>query len=252
MTSHASKPPGLPSTTSGCGRRALTAMLGASGLALLAACSGTLLPKLPVPPARFTLDGTGPAAARTAAPAAPASLPEGTPVLVVAMPRAAPGYDSRRMVYLRRPQELETFAFHEWVDAPAQMLAPLLVRALQDSAGFRAVLLAPSGAAGAWRLETDLIRLHQDFSHAPSQIRLTLRAVLLDTATRRVIAWREFDVIEPATGDDPTAGVQAARRATQGVMRALAAFCSSQEPGTATEPRSRPRPVPSPSLPDRR
>ena len=31
MTSHASKPPGLPSTTSGCGRRALTAMLGASG-----------------------------------------------------------------------------------------------------------------------------------------------------------------------------------------------------------------------------
>ena len=252
MTSHASKPPGLPSTTSGCGRRALTAMLGASGLALLAACSGTLLPKLPVPPARFTLDDAGTAAARPAAPAAPASLPEGAPVLVVAMPRAAPGYDSRRMVYLRRPQELETFAFHEWVDAPAQMQAPLLVRALQDSAGFRAVLLAPSSAAGAWRLETDLIRLHQDFSHAPSQIRLTLRAVLLDTATRRVIAWREFDVIEPATGDDPTAGVQAARRATQGVMRALAAFCSSQAPGTATEPRSPPRPVPSPSLPDRR
>ena len=85
MTSHASKPPGLPSTTSGCGRRALTAMLGASGLALLAACSGTLLPKLPVPPARFTLDDAGTAAARPAAPAAPASLPEGAPVLVLSL-----------------------------------------------------------------------------------------------------------------------------------------------------------------------
>lgn len=251
MTSHASEPPGLPSATSGCGRRAVTAMLGASGLSLMAACGGTLLPKLPVPPARFTLDDAGTVAARPATPAVPASLPEGAPVLVVAMPRAAPGYGSRRMVYLRRPQELETFAFHEWVDAPAEMLAPLLVRALQDSAGFRAVLLAPSSAASAWRLETDLIRLHQDFSHAPSQIRLTLRAVLLDTATRQVIAWREFDVIEPATGDDPKAGVHAARRATQGVMRALAAFCSLQALGTATEPHSRPRQVPSAGLPDR-
>jgi cholesterol transport system auxiliary component len=147
-------------------------------------------------------------------------------VLVVDVPRAAPGYDSTRMVYLRRPQELEAFAFHEWVEPPAQMLAPLMVRALQDSGAFRVVLLAPSAASGGLRLETELIRLQQDFSTRPSQVRLTLRAVLLDTATRQAVAWREFDERVPATADDPVAGVAAAHQATRRVLAALAAFCA--------------------------
>jgi len=147
---------------------------------------------------------------------------------VVAVPRAAPGHDGKRMVYLRRPLELEAFAFHEWVDPPAQMLAPLIVRSLQDSGAFSAVLLAPSAASGAMRLETELIRLQQDFSTQPSHVRLTLRAVLLDTGTRQVIAWREFDESVAATTDDPTAGVAAAHQATQRVLAALASFCAAQ------------------------
>ncbi len=223
------------------GRRTVTTLLCASGLALLAGCSGTLLPKPPAPPARFTLDGAVTLAVRQQA-ASP--TPTTAPVLVVAMPRASPGYDSRRMVYLRRPQQLEAFAFHEWVDAPALMLAPLLVRALQDTSSFRAVLLAPSGAVGVWRLETDLIHLQQDFSSQPSQVRLSLRAVLLDTATRQVMAWREWDVSEPAAGEDPVAGVQAAHRATQRVMKALAAFCAAQARGVVGEAQAGPGPGP--------
>jgi len=187
----------------------------------LAACGGSLLPKPPAPPARLTLDD------QVAAPAArpPAT---GAPVLVVAVPRAAPGFDSTRMVYLRRAQELEAFAFHEWVDTPARMLAPLMVRSLQGSGAFSAVLLAPSAAIGAWRLETELIRLQQDFSARPSQVRLTLRAVLLDTTTRQVIAWREFDETVPAATDDPLGGAAAAQQATRRVLAALAAFCGDQ------------------------
>ncbi len=202
-------------------RLAVAGLLAIGGLTLLAACAGTLLPKPPQPPARYMLDG-GSAALMPRAPAA------GAPALVVAVPRAAPGYDSRRMVYLRRPQELEAFAFHEWVDTPAQMLAPLLVRALQGSAAFRVVLLAPSAAVGGWRLETELIRLQQDFSSRPSQVRLSLRAVLLDSGTRQAIAWRDFDLSVPAAGDDPVAGVLAAHQATEGVLAAVAAFCAEQ------------------------
>jgi branched-chain amino acid transport system ATP-binding protein len=32
------------------------------------------------------------------------------------------------MVYLRQAQTLEAYAFHEWADAPARLLAPLIVR----------------------------------------------------------------------------------------------------------------------------
>ena len=165
------------------------------------------------------------AAAQTAAPREAAA---GSPVLVVAVPRAAPGFDSARMVYLRQPQQLETFALHEWVDTPARMLAPLLVRSLQASGAFGAVLLAPTTGSGSWRLETELIRLQQDFTQAPSQVRLTLRAVLVDSSSRQVIAWREFDESVPATTDDPAGGAAAAHLATQRVLAALAAFCAAQ------------------------
>jgi cholesterol transport system auxiliary component len=189
--------------------------------ALLGGCSGSLLPKPPAPPTRFTLDVPGPVAA-------PRPAAAGAPVLVVALPRAAPGFDSQRMLYLRRPQELEAYASNEWVDTPARMLAPLLVQSLQDSGAFSAVLLAPSAASGAWRLETELIRLQQDFGTQPSQVRLTLRAVLVDTTSRQVIAWREFDETVAAATDDAAGGAAAAHQATGRVLAALAAFCAAQ------------------------
>jgi cholesterol transport system auxiliary component len=194
-------------------------LLAACGAALLAGCSGTLLPKPAAAPARHTLD-TGAPVPGAAAP------PAGAPVLVVALPRAAPGHDSRRMVYLRQAQQLEAFAFHEWVEPPAAMLAPLLVVALQHGGAFRAVLLAPSAVAGTWRLETEQVRLQQDFSTRPSQVRLSLRAVLLDASQRQVIAWREFDTRVAAASDDPAAGVVAAGQATQRLLAAVADFCA--------------------------
>ena len=193
-------------------------------LPLLAACAGTLLPKPAPAPTRFTLD-TGPAAAP--APSARTAATD-APTLTVDTPRAAPGYDSRRMVYQRRPQQMEAFAFHEWVEPPAQMLAPLLVRALPDQGGFRAVLRAPSAAAGGWRLETELLRLHQDFSQRPSQVRLSVRAVLLNSATRQAVAWREFDVSVAATSDDPVAGAAAAQAAARQLSTEVAAFSAER------------------------
>jgi cholesterol transport system auxiliary component len=205
-------------------RVAIARLMLGCGLTVLAGCAGSLLPKPAQPPARFTLDGV------TAVPAAnmPPRLGVDAPSLVVAVPRAAPGYDSARMVYLRRPHELESFAFHEWVDTPAAMLAPLLVSALQNGAGFRSVLLAPSAASAGWRLETELIRLYQDFGTQPSQVRLSLRAVLLDSATRQPIAWREFDVSVPAAADNPVAGVQATHQAARELLAAVAAFCAEE------------------------
>lgn len=191
---------------------------------LLAACTGTLLPKPAAPPARFALDA-GPAASTAAAPR-PAAL--NAPSLTVEPPRAAPGYDSRRMLYQRRPQQLEAFAFNEWVEPPAQMLAPMLVLALQGSGAFGAVLQAPSAVTTGWRLETELVRLHQDFGQRPSQVRLSLRAVLLNNRTREAVAWREFHISVNATGEDPVAGAAAAQEAAMQLAAAVAAFCAEQ------------------------
>ena len=198
-------------------RRAVLTTLVLALPVTLVACSASLLPKPAAPPTRYTLDGPpGPAL-----PAVPASAD----VLAVAPLRAAPGFDSRHMLYLQQPQVIEAFAQNEWVDTPARLLAPLLVQALQGRGAFAAVLLLPSSATARWRLETELVRLYQDFSGQPSQLRLTLRAVLVDTASRRVVAAREFDEREPATSADPAGGAAAAQRASQRLLRAVAGFC---------------------------
>ncbi|MCV2360570.1 ABC-type transport auxiliary lipoprotein family protein [Paucibacter sp. TC2R-5] len=187
----------------------------------LGAC-GSLLPKPAPPPTLHLL--TWDSAAR-ALPSL-ASLPslKIAPVqasLRINPPQAAAGFDSRRIIYLREPYRLDYFAKHEWADTPARMLAPLLLAAFEAGGGFRAVFAAPSAAAADFSLDTELIRLQQDFSHIPSQLRLTLRASLLDNATRRVLASREFDVREAAPSEDAAGGVIAANQALQKLLADL-------------------------------
>ncbi len=203
-------------------------------LALLAALGGcsALLPPRAAPPAFYVLDAAE-APARAAAAAAPAAS---APTLAVGMPQAAAGHDTRRIVYLRRAQQLEYFAQAEWVDTPARQLAPLLVAALAQQAAFAAVVAAPGAAVADLRLDTTLLRLQQDFSVVPSRVRLTLRATLIDAATRRVLAVREFDASEASASDDAYGGVLAAQRLVRRQLQALAQFCDDSARGWRARP----------------
>ncbi len=177
--------------------------------------------------------------------AAPAKKPSplpapslNAPTLVVSSPRAAAGFDSARMVYLRQPYALEHFAHNEWVDTPARMLAPLIVAAVERSGAFRAVVQTPSPASGDLRLDTEVVRLQHEFMEQPSRVRFTLRAYLVDIASRRVLATREFNALASATSEDPYGGVRAANEAVGASLAELAAFCA--EAARKFQPRGAP------------
>ena len=148
------------------------------------------------------------------------------PTLIVSPPHAAAGFDSQRIMYVRQANQLEYFAHNEWIDTPARMLAPLIVAAVESSGAFRAVVQTPSPAAGEMRLDTEILRLQHEFLSAPSRVRFTLRAYLVESVTRRVIASREFDAAVPAASGEPYGGVVAANRAVQTVLENLSAFCA--------------------------
>jgi len=74
------------------------------------------------------------------------------------------------------------------------------------------------------------LRLQQEFLSAPSTVRFTLRAYLVESATRRVIASREFEAAVPAASEDPYGGVVAANRAVRTVLENLSAFCAEAVP----------------------
>jgi cholesterol transport system auxiliary component len=194
--------------------------LAGSALALCA-CSA-LAPSTTPAPVSYALVAAA-SSARALAPvdAVPARL-----TLLVNPTNAAAGFDSQRMVYSREPYRLDHFAHSEWVDPPARMLGPLLAAAIGASGAFRAVVLTPGAAAGDWRLDTEIIRLQQDFQTVPSRVRFTLRATLVQDRTRRVLAWREFDASVPAASEDAQGGVVAANRAVQSVLQDLAGFCA--------------------------
>jgi ABC-type uncharacterized transport system auxiliary subunit len=138
---------------------------------------------------------------------------QAAPTLIVNPPHAATGFDSQRIIYVRKAHQLEYFAHSEWVDTPARMIAPLIVAAVENSGMFRAVVLTPSAAAGDLRLDAEIMRMQHDFGSQPSRVQFTLRAYIVDNATRRVLAWREFDETVACRERGSYGGVVAANRA---------------------------------------
>jgi cholesterol transport system auxiliary component len=204
-----------------CGRKWVR--FGAVSLAALLLCGCSLLfPVDSPPPELFTFD-TSQQAAKSPPPAQ-----DGAPTLVVSVPRAAAGFDGPQIIYIRQEHKLEHFRQSQWVDTPASMLSPLIVAALERSGQFSAVVQSPTGTVGQLRLDVEIVRLQHEFLTQPSRAHFTLRAHLLDTATRQVVAWREFDAVVPSSSEDPYGGVLAANSAVRIVLEELAAFCARE------------------------
>ena len=174
-------------------------------LTLCASCS-TLFPAATPQSAFYSLDSAQ--AERRTDPSRTLRVPPSpgaAPTLVVNSPRAAAGFDSKRIIYVRGAHKLEYFVYSEWIDTPARMLTPLIVAAVENGGMYRAVVPTPSSASGDIRLDTEILRLQQVFGTQPGRVRFTLRAHLVDNATRRVLAWREFDESVATTSESAAA-----------------------------------------------
>jgi cholesterol transport system auxiliary component len=191
-------------------------------MVLASGCS-TLLPAPPPQSSYYSLDGVPYEARATSMLSAPTSA---KPTIIITNPRAAAGYDSRHIIYTRQAHKLEYFAHSEWVDTPAHMLAPLMMTAVERSGAFNAVVLSPSNIVGDFRLDTEIVRLQQEFDSQPSKVRFTIRVYMVNNATRKIIAWHEFDESAIAKSEDPYGGVVAANQAVQAALEKLTTFCS--------------------------
>lgn len=149
-------------------------------------------------------------------------------VLAIGVPRARPGFDTSQMVYVRQSHELEYFAINRWADTPAHMLAPLLQQTLEQTGAFRAVVPIPGAVPADIQLDTELVRLQQDFGTTPSKIEITLHAQLIDVHNKRVIAVKLFTETENSPTEDAYGGVTAANRALQRMLLQVADFCVNE------------------------
>ena len=147
------------------------------------------------------------------------------PVMLITVPRAHGGYDSSRFAYRKERYGLRYYAKSRWADTPARMLAPLVAEAMNHTGQFQALFASPGSIAARYRLDSELIHFYQDFTVQPSDMRIALRAQLVDLNENKVLATRLIDVREAAESEDAYGGVQAANRGTGRMLDELAQFC---------------------------
>jgi len=147
--------------------------------------------------------------------------------LLVMLPESNAVYNTTDMAYTTEPYQVAYFANNGWAETPAKMLQPLIVQALQSTHYFKAIGTSIISTRYDMILTTQLLQLQQDFTNknVRSQVHLVLRAQLINAATGRVIAARQFSAVEAAPTNNPYGGVIAANRAASVVMEELAAFC---------------------------
>jgi len=144
--------------------------------------------------------------------------------LLVLPPQTAAIYDSTQMVYRDRAHQVAYFAQHEWADTPSHMLHPLVVRTLENTGYFRAVLMPPYMGRYTYALHTEILELTQDFTAQPATVLLSVRVQLSDASAAHVIAAKEISLREPMQQSTPYAGVTAANQATAKALQELAVF----------------------------
>ncbi len=144
--------------------------------------------------------------------------------LAVAAPKAAPGYDSAQMAYMNRAYQLSYFAKNRWVDQPQRILMPLLMQTLEQTRRFQAIVALPYTGDADVQLETELLSLYQDFTKKPVQVRMVLRAQLINLRTKHVLATREFTFSEPTPQATPYGGVIATNYIIARLLPRLGAY----------------------------
>jgi len=157
-------------------------------------------------------------------------------ILLVSIPTSAPGFDKRALVYFNQQYEVKYHEKAQWVDTPARMLLPLLIHKLELTGQFKAVLSASTSPISAsLRLDTEIVRLQQEFFTEPSQVNLVLRAQLLDMDAHKVLATRVFEIIENARSEDAEGGMLATNRAVARLLKALTKFVTEHHEQNSTK-----------------
>ena len=194
---------------------------------IIVSCSA-LLPKQTIQTAYYSLDALNLNAQRNVTQMANDNLQ----AIIICSPKASAGFNTRHIMYSKSPHQLAYFANSEWIDTPSNMLQPMIMLAVKNTGMFSVNLpfvskLSKSTAHFAsktLRIETQIDRLLHDFSQKPSVVHLLLRVTILEHATNKVLAQRDFIEQTNAISDNPYGGVMAANQAVNIVLQKLASF----------------------------
>ena len=106
------------------------------------------------------------------------------------------------MIYISRPHQLESFAYHQWVAPPSQLILPVIMRSLQDKKHFHAVVMTPSTNVSDFVLATRLLYLNENLINPKRPVvACAIDVAVIDVSTGRVVRERVFSAQRPTRSD---------------------------------------------------
>jgi len=159
-------------------------------------------------------------------PAEPAPLRAGAPTLLVLDTTTGSFYDTDQLVFSRSAGTRGQYQFARWTERPGKRFADLM-RARLDRQGAWNVSAAGGYVRGEMMLDTELVEFYHDAASEPGQVRLVLRAELVDLKQRTVLGRRVFEQQVPLTSYDAAGAAQASNLAVSRALDDLTAWLST-------------------------
>ncbi|MDA8561821.1 ABC-type transport auxiliary lipoprotein family protein [Gammaproteobacteria bacterium] len=146
----------------------------------------------------------------------------------VSKPLASNLYETKEMAYSLRRYSIDYFVKNRWISKPADMLQPLIIQSLINTNHFKSV--APSFGIGRFdvTLNTQILQFHQEFFGSKSVFKLKIHAELIKVSNGKILASKEFYIIEPSPYCSPYGGVIAANRATEKMLSQLVGWLAGR------------------------
>lgn len=156
----------------------------------------------------------------------PAPLRADAQTLLVLDTTTGSFYDTDQLVFSRSAGTRGQYQFARWTERPGKRFADLM-RTRLDRQGAWNVTAASGYVRGDMLLDTELVEFYHDAASEPGQMRLVLRAELVDLKQRVLLGRRVFEQQVPLTTYDAAGAAQAANLAVSRALDALSAWLTT-------------------------
>jgi len=158
----------------------------------------------------------------------PAPLRADAKTLLVLDTTTGSFYDTDQLVFSRSAGTRGQYQFARWTERPGKRFADLM-RTRLDRQGAWNVSAAGGYVRGDMLLDTELVEFYHDAASEPGQMRLVLRAELVDLKQRTLLGRRVFEQQMPLATYDAAGAALAANLAVSRALDDLSAWLAAQQ-----------------------
>lgn len=148
------------------------------------------------------------------------------PTLLVLNTTAGGFYDTDQLVFSRTAGTRGQYQFARWTERPGKRFADLMRTRLARHGAWN-VSAAGGYVRGDLLLDTEMVEFYHDASQEPGQVRLVLRAELVDMRQRTLLGRRVFEQQVPMTSYDAAGAAQASNVAASRALDDLVTWLAS-------------------------